>query len=258
MKRSQLLALLLLLALTAPLAAQNPGGRPGGPPERFKNLKVLPKNIPRDSLLNTMRGFTQALGVRCSFCHATVEGAANPDSLDFPADTKVEKRNARIMLRMVRDINSKRLPDLPGRADPPVRVSCITCHRGSALPRTIDLVLEQVIDSAGVDVALQRYRQLRTETMERGRYDFSEGPVNELARRLAAGGKTADALKLLEMNAEMHPASAAIDVELGDVYRTGGDRERALTHYRAALEKQPNNPQARRRLQELTGSTSPR
>jgi hypothetical protein len=257
-KRSIRLALLLLLALTGSLSAQNPAGRPGGPPERFKNLKVLPKNIPRDSLLSTMRGFTQALGVRCSFCHATVQGASNPDSLDFPADTKVEKRNARVMLKMVRDINAKRLPDLPGRADPPVRVSCITCHRGSQLPRTIDLVVEQVIDSAGVDVAVQRYRQLRTETMERGRYDFSEGPVNDLARRLAAQGKTADALKLLDMNAELHPASAAIDLEFGDIYRASGDREKALTHYRAALEKQPNNPQARRRVQELSGGAAPR
>jgi hypothetical protein len=257
-KRSLHLALLLLLALAAPLAAQNPAGRPSGPPARFENLKVFPKDIPRDSLLSAMRGFTQALGVRCGFCHATVQGASNPDSLDFPADTKVEKRNARVMLKMVRDINASRLPDLPGRADPPVRVSCITCHRGSPLPRTIDLVLEQVIDSAGVDVALQRYRQLRTETMERGRYDFSEGPVNDLARRLAADGKAADAVKLLEMNAEIHPASAAIDVELGDVYRTSGDRERALAHYRAALEKQPNNRQAQQRLQQLTGGAPPR
>jgi hypothetical protein len=40
------------------------------PPERATNLKVLPTSISMDSLVNTMAGFTRALGVRCSYCAA--------------------------------------------------------------------------------------------------------------------------------------------------------------------------------------------
>ena len=51
--------------LTSALA-QGGGGQQPRPPE---NLKFFPKDIPRDTLLNIMRGFTYALGVNCAFCH---------------------------------------------------------------------------------------------------------------------------------------------------------------------------------------------
>ena len=61
------------LALPAPvssLAAQAP--------EKFENLQVLPKDIARDSLLQIMRGFAFALGVRCEHCHVQHEGQQPP------------------------------------------------------------------------------------------------------------------------------------------------------------------------------------
>ncbi|HET6231603.1 MAG TPA: c-type cytochrome [Longimicrobiaceae bacterium] len=250
MRRVALLLALALCALPAAARAQQ------GPQRAPTNLQVLPKDIPHDSLIAIMRGFTNALGVRCSFCHVMgpdggMEGA------DFAADTKPEKRNARVMLQMVRDINSQWLPKLPDRSTPPVGVGCITCHRGMPVPTTIDRVLGTTLDSAGATAAIARYRQLRTETMERGTYDFGEGPVSDVARRLAAQGKTADAAALLEMNSEFHPQSAAVDVQLGDVYRARGERDKAIVRYRMALEKQPNNQMARRRLDELTNGTQP-
>src|SRR5206468_10755137 len=42
-------------------------------PEKAKNLKVLPKNTPKEKLSATMIGFTRALGVRCPFCHVGLE-----------------------------------------------------------------------------------------------------------------------------------------------------------------------------------------
>jgi tetratricopeptide (TPR) repeat protein len=90
--------------------------------------------------------------------------------------------------------------------------------------------------------------------MAAGRYDFSENSVNELARRLAAGGKTAEAAALLEMNGEFYPQSGQIDFQLGEVYRMRGERDKALVRYRMAQTKDPNNPQIRRRIDELTGA----
>src|SRR5687768_5716850 len=98
--------------------------------EPYKNLKVLPKDISRDSLGAVMRSFTQSLGVRCSYCHAQKHGTNSPDSLDFTLDEKAEKEKARFMMRMVREINVDLMPDIP---DPAVglNVACVTCHRGS-------------------------------------------------------------------------------------------------------------------------------
>ena len=236
----------LLLAGTVPAAAQIP--------ERFENLKVLPRDIPRDSLIQIMRGFAMSLGVRCQYCHVQRQGADGRESFDFKSDDKAPKDKARFMMRMVRELNTQVLPQVPHRHDPPVGVSCVTCHRGLPIPTTLDRVLAAALDSGGAPAAIARYRQLRQETMASGRYDFSEGSINELARRLAAQGKTAEAAALLEMNGEFYPQSGQIDFQLGEVYRMRGERDKALVRYRMAQQKEPNNPQIRRRVDELTGA----
>jgi tetratricopeptide (TPR) repeat protein len=243
------LALPLLLVLASPLRAQIP--------DRFENLRVFPRDIPRDSLVQAMRSISLSLGVRCVYCHVGQEGANNFEGYDFDSDDKRPKRTARFMMRMVRELNTRTLAQLPDRRDPPVQVTCMTCHRGMPFPTTIEAVLTRTIDSAGVAAAITRYRQLRQENLERGRFDFSEGPVADVARRLAAQGKSADAEALLVMNGELHPESAAIDLQMGDLYRARGDREHAAERYRRALEKQPNNAMARRRLEELAGAAPP-
>lgn len=97
-----------------------------------KNLQVLPKDISARDLIATMRGYTQALGVECSFCHAE-----NPQThrLDFASDANPHKNTARIMIRMVNEINPKYLatadPDAP---QPEKTATCGTCHRGYSLP----------------------------------------------------------------------------------------------------------------------------
>src|SRR3954467_6116960 len=61
----------------------------GGPPPPPQNLQILPKDIARPELLATMRGFTQALGVQCNYCHiAEGQGGRN----DFAADDKQLKK----------------------------------------------------------------------------------------------------------------------------------------------------------------------
>ena len=75
------------LLLTLPAAAQNAPstspsggmqngmpmqGGPGGQrtPPKPKNLKVLPPDV---NILKVMRGYEQALGVECGFCHAAAD-----------------------------------------------------------------------------------------------------------------------------------------------------------------------------------------
>ena len=257
MRRVSVVAVAALLMVPIAARAQVPGGgaAPAQQAVEWKNLQVLPDEITRDSLNALMRGFTQALGVRCTHCHTTARGATNPDSLDFALDDKEAKDKARFMMGMVRTINGDLLDKIPSPHNPRLAVTCTTCHRGSPLPGTIDQVLTMAIDSAGVQSAVARYRQMRGATsLEQGKYDFSETPVNELARRLTTMGRRTDAIALLEMNAELHPASAGIEVQLGDIYRTSGDAQRAIARYQAALQKDANNQNARRRLNELTGA----
>jgi photosynthetic reaction center cytochrome c subunit len=113
---------------TAQTAPQPPRWQPPDP----TNLQVLPKTITKPELVNAMRGFTRALGVRCEFCHV---GEGNDlSTFDFASDDKRQKRNARVMLRMAGDINAK-LADIPEpRPTDTPAVTCFTCHRGQQKP----------------------------------------------------------------------------------------------------------------------------
>jgi tetratricopeptide (TPR) repeat protein len=243
--RLSLVSAALLLAAAAPLTAQIPA--------RFENLEVLPKDIGRDQLMAVMRAASLGLGVRCHYCHVAKPGGSENSlaDLDFKSDQKPEKEKARAMMRMVHTINQELLAKLPDRSDPPVNVQCVTCHRGSAVPSTLDRVLAETIAAQGVDSAVAQYRGLREQTLVQGRYNFSEQTLNDLANQLAAQRKTGAALRMLELNQEFNPRSAQIDFLMGEIHRERGEREAAIARYRAALEKQPNHREAGRRLQEL-------
>ncbi len=234
--------------VSLPLAAQIP--------QKFENLQVLPKDIPRDTLVAIMRGFTFALGVRCQFCHVEREPAAGAGggggglNFNFALDDKDHKKAARVMLRMMDSINTRYLAGIPNRDDPPTSVTCITCHRGLSKPGTIETVLLGTHARLGADSAIARYRMLRNE-MAAGRYDFREQPVAEVAQKLSAMGKHDDAIKLLQMNQEFYPNSVNIDMQLAEIYLTKGDRDAGIARLRAVLAKNPNDRRAAARLQQL-------
>jgi Photosynthetic reaction centre cytochrome C subunit len=113
------LATSLAFTLALGLSAQEKekGKGKGGP--RI-NLKVLPDDA---NLIPTMQSFVVALGLAdkggCNFCHVQ----------DRSSDEKMEKVMARMMITMVKDINSR-------FTDGKTHVTCYTCHRGDTEPKT--------------------------------------------------------------------------------------------------------------------------
>ena len=236
-----LLALSLLLAQASVAEAQIPS--------RFENLQYFAKDIPRDALIQRMREFSFALGVRCQYCHAGGDGISFA-GVSFSSDDKDAKVKTRFMLRLVETLNTTTFASVPSRRNPAVKMDCVHCHRGSPVPTTLATELTRVIDDRGAAAAVTRYRELR-EDMASGRFDFGEWEINELARTLTEDGKTAAAIAMLELNGEYYPKSAAIDLSLGDLHRERGEREQAMARYRRVLEKDPQNLRARRALEEL-------
>jgi hypothetical protein len=239
------LPLIAALFLGATLIAQTPQ-----PEWKGENLQYFPKDIPRAKLVQRMREFSFALSVRCQYCHAGGDGVSF-EGVSFASDEKPAKVKARAMLRMVDQLNGGILPQLAARATPRVDVDCATCHHGLALPKSLQTTLYEVIEREGIPAAAAKYRSLRQDTMTFGRYNFDEWEMNELARRLEEAGKTDAAIAMLELNGEFNQKSVAIDVQLGELYRARGDREKAIARYRAALVKMPENRLAQQRLEEL-------
>jgi hypothetical protein len=55
--------------------------------------------------------------------------------MDFASDEKQQKKTARVMMKMVGEINAKLGSELGKPAADVTQVQCITCHRGSAIPK---------------------------------------------------------------------------------------------------------------------------
>ena len=100
------------------------------PPERkFKNLKVLPRNIGEKELDSIMKTFTRGLNVKCNFCH--VNDKADPQKMDFPSDEKPEKNIARKMIKLTSKINKKWFDYEKDPSGKTIQsVTCYTCHHG--------------------------------------------------------------------------------------------------------------------------------
>lgn len=235
----QLRAILLLAVLPSAAGAQIP--------TEFENLQALPPDIPRDTLIQLMRSFSFATGLRCEGCHVMGEGGSFVGA-QFHLDDKPTKRQARFMITMVERLNRDILPGLPERDEPPLRVECKTCHRGIRKPYLLRTELRRVVHEEGVEAAKARYRELRRERMEDGTYDFGEWEMNELARELEADGDLAAAAAMLELNEEFHPTSASIPRLLGQLYERLGRTTDALGAYARALGRAPGNAAALERL----------
>jgi hypothetical protein len=234
-----------LLFAAAPAHAQ---GR--FPPDSLVNLKFFPKSMAVRDLIDTMRFFTFALGVRCQYCHMGQEGMPL-DSFNFRSDDKRTKRTARVMLHMVHHINMEHLADVPERPTPHVEVTCFTCHRG--VPRPVDLatVIGAAVQQSGLDSAVRAYRGLRERYYGRASYDFGEQSLNTVADGLRGQGRFDDAIGILHLNAEFYPNSAQLYFRMGEAYLGKADTANAVSNYRLALQKDPRALPATRRLREL-------
>ena len=126
-KQIFILAVIAVIIFTG-ATAFSPSPKQGG----WKNLKVLPQDISRDSLFAIMDYYKGALGVKCGFCHAPDPATGK---LNFASDEKPEKETARYMMKMTADIN-KNFFNFNNSANPDtIRVvNCYTCHHGQPHP----------------------------------------------------------------------------------------------------------------------------
>lgn len=238
----------LIGAVAAAIVLVAAGAAMAQVPDEFQNLKVLPKDIDKRELINTMKGFALALGVRCQHCHVGEEGMPL-DEFDFVSDQKPAKNVARVMLEMTREINQTFLPRT-GREEL-LRVSCATCHHGQARPQTLEEVLAGAVAEDGVEAALARYRELRERYYGSSTYDFSERALTSLAERLVGEQKVSEAIAFLELNTELYPDSAMSYFYLGELHGRSGEKAKAIASFEKALELNPQNPVVRQKLERL-------
>jgi tetratricopeptide (TPR) repeat protein len=250
MTRNRILTLVACAALALPVVAAGAQDQSSAPQPPLKNLKFFPKDISRRALLDTMGTFTRALGVGCAFCHVADE--SQPRSThDFASDAKPNKDKARTMLRMVAAINADYLTKLSSRSQPPVVVTCATCHRGVMEPHPLEQVILTAYDSAGADSAVALYRNLRTRYYGHASYDFGTAPLADVGNTLQQRSRTSDALRFYMLNLEFAPTSSSAWSQAAAAQLASGDTATAIKSFEKALSLDPNDRQATRALQTL-------
>ncbi len=117
-------SLVILAMALLPLGAQD-APKQDAPKQEKKaapnptNLKVL-KVTTAAEVGQIMRTFTAGLGVQCIYCH---------EAGNYASDENPKKATARQMITMMQKVNA-------GFGDSKMHVSCYTCHRGAAAPKT--------------------------------------------------------------------------------------------------------------------------
>jgi len=221
-------------------------------PDQFTNLQTLPKNISKQDLVATMRGYVFSLGVRCPYCHAA---GTTPGSMDFASDDKAPKKTARIMIRMMEDLNHNYIA---GVAQPSPTVECVTCHRGSTNPRTLQAILAETLEKTGLDAAVSQYRQLRKENYGNGKYDFSETTLNMLSESLLKKSKAKEAVGMMELNAEVNNPLARWGLGvLAMSHQANQESQKAELDFEKILELDPKDTWASGELKTIRDARQP-
>jgi tetratricopeptide (TPR) repeat protein len=211
-----------------------------------------------------MQNIALALGVQCGYCHMP---AASPEAgrgrggrgvaavaFDFVSDEKPQKKIARQMMVMVRDVNQTIEAAVANTASVSTRVACVTCHRGVAVPRPLDEILDQITKEKGALAAVAQFKELRRQYFGAQAYDFSEASVIAYAQRAAEAGRADEAIMWLELNLDYFPLSAPTYAGLAQALQRKNDRNAAIKSLERAVELDPQNVQFRRQLDQLKGS----
>ena len=122
-----------------------PGGAPG-PQHNHPaptNLQVLPKTLTGEQVHEIMEKWEGYLGGHCSTCHAADPKNIGPNGrprLNFADDSKKEKATARLMFKMMEQINVDYIGKIDSSGEP---VTCGTCHRGHLGPEPYKIPPEE-------------------------------------------------------------------------------------------------------------------
>jgi tetratricopeptide (TPR) repeat protein len=188
-----------------------------------------------------MQEISQALGVRCDYCHSAPRGSGQKEP---------KKEIALAMMAMTRDLNTK-VQDATGKpATEIARIECVTCHRGVPIPQPLSKIILRTVAEKGGAAAVEQYRDLRQQFYGRATYDFSENALLEIVQRLVQG-RPDDAIGLLRMNLEFNPQSAKTYALLGFAYTRKVDDASAMANLQKSLELDPANATVRGQLEQL-------
>jgi hypothetical protein len=198
-----------------------------------------------------MQEIAQGLGVECEYCHAGMgrNGPAAAPAVT-PGATPSRIQIGRGMIAMTREINEKIAAATGKPANEVTRVTCITCHRGVAIPGQLSDIIAKTALEKGPDEAVAQYRDLRAQYYGRQSYDFGEETLLASAQRVVRV-KPPASIPLLRVNLEFYSKSVRSYAQIAFAYTRSLDDEAAIAALEKALEIEPENGTIKGQLEQL-------
>jgi tetratricopeptide (TPR) repeat protein len=122
-------------------------------------------------------------------------------------------------------------------------------RKGFDFRTPVAVALSSTIERRGIDAAVRQYRALRAARP--ANYNFDEAELNSLGYRLLRTKRTAEAIRIFQLNAEAYPKSSNVYDSLGDAYHRVGNKPQAIVCYEKAIRLDPKNYDALAMLQKL-------
>lgn len=72
-------------------------------------------------------------------------------------------------------------------------------------------------------------------------FQISERSMDAWGYALFRAGRKKEAMEVFRLGVSTYPQSAALFESVGDMYKDGGDKQRAITYYRRSLDLDPDN-----------------
>jgi hypothetical protein len=193
-----------------------------------------------------MQAVAKALGVQCAYCHAGARGSQTRAEGQPPSHFEI----ARAMIAMTRDLNARIQAAAGKPSSETTQVTCVTCHRGVAVPGQLSDIVAKTALSEGPDAAVAKYRDLRQRYYGGQSYDFREETLLEAAEKIVRV-KPQASIPVLRLNLEFYPKSVRSYAEIAFALTRNLDDEAAMVELEKALEIEPENGTIRGQLEQL-------
>ncbi len=110
---------------------------------------------------------------------------------------------------------------------------------------SVAMRFSKAVRERGVEASIQEFNgSFKTGTI-------SEGSINSVGYRLLLQKRFADAIRIFQLNATLHPQSANVFDSLGEAYMDCGDKALAIQFYEKSLALDPDNSNALSRIKKL-------
>ncbi len=144
------------------------------------------------------------------------------------------------------------LKKTPAENGVPKHFMAVDYRPGKGTPLTLEAFRAE-LGRQGFDHTGQVFAAMQKE---KPGFKLDEGAMNDWGGSLIADHHLSEGTEILKLNVAMYPDSSNAYESLGEAYAESGEKDKAIENYKKALEKNPDNANAKKRLEELQHGTA--